>query len=193
MQARFAGLNTQVLGISIDHTDCLRAWANSLGGIEYPLLADFWPHGAVATQYGAFRQKDGYTERAIFIIDKDGIIRYIDIHDKDLQPDNDVLLAELGKISPELAKQHQEPRAVPLPQGGVVMYCTAWCPDCKKARAWLKQHQVPYTEVDITTTPGASAQLRKWANNNLTTPTFDIDGRIIVDFNEAELRQVLQI
>jgi glutaredoxin len=192
LQGRFAGLNTQVLGISIDHTDCLRAWANSLGGIEYPLLADFWPHGVVCELYGVFRPDKGFSQRVIFIIDKDGVIRYIDVHPVG-QPDNDVLLAELAKISPELAKQHKEPEAVALPHGGVVMYCTAWCPDCKKARVWLKQHQIPYTEVDITTTPGASVQLKKWANNTLTTPTFDIDGTIIVDFKEDELKKILKV
>ena len=147
----------------------------------------------MAEQYGVFREKDGYSERAILIIDKYGVIRYIDIHDKDLQPDNDVLLAELGKISPELVRLEPATKAVDLPHGGVVMYCTAWCPDCKRARAWLKLHRIPYTEVDITTTPGAAAQLRKWANGNLTTPTFDIDGVIIVDFNEAVLSPLLKV
>jgi alkyl hydroperoxide reductase subunit AhpC len=75
----FAGLNVQVLGISVDHVPCLKAWAESLGGINYPLLSDFWPHGQVSDLYGVLR-KEGYSERAIFIIDRDGIIRYIDIH-----------------------------------------------------------------------------------------------------------------
>ena len=70
-----------------------------MGGINYPLLSDFWPHGAVAKKYGVLR-KEGKSERAIFIIDKEGIIRYIDIHDIDEQPDNEVLLDELKKIIP---------------------------------------------------------------------------------------------
>ena len=79
-------MNTQVLGISVDSTDSLRAWAESLGGISYPLLSDFWPHGAVATRYGVLRPQ-GYSERALFVLDKWGILRYIDIHDIDKQPD----------------------------------------------------------------------------------------------------------
>jgi len=59
----------------VDHVPCLQAWAKSLGGIDYPLLSDFWPHGAVSTAYGVLRP-DGFTERAIFIIDGEGIIRY---------------------------------------------------------------------------------------------------------------------
>jgi glutaredoxin len=192
-QAWFEGLDAQVLGISVDHIPCLQAWAESLGGINYPLLSDFWPHGAVAERYGVLRH-EGHSERALFIVDKQGIIRYIDIHDIDLQPDNQVLLAELRRIDPLAAAR--EPRRVvkpdvPLPHGGIVMYCTHWCPDCKKARAWLKAHNLDYTEVDIHSTPGADRQVKRWANGNITTPTFDIDGTIIVDFDKPRLREAL--
>jgi len=83
--AKFAGMNAQVLGISVDSVPCLIAWAKSLGGISYPLLSDFWPHGEVAKKFGVLR-KEGYTERAIFLLDRDGIVRYIDIHDINEQP-----------------------------------------------------------------------------------------------------------
>ena len=187
---RLAGWNVQVLGISIDHVPCLKAWAQSLGGIHYPLLSDFWPHGKVAQEYGVLRS-EGYTERAVFIIDRDGIIRYIDIHAIGEQPSNDVLFAELAKVEPMV--KLEEPAVVPtaLPEGGVVMYCTSWCPDCKKARAWLQDHNITYTEVDITSYPGASEQLRKWTGGPLTTPTFNIDGKIVVDFQVSELTRLL--
>jgi len=155
-------------------------------------LSDFWPHGQVARQFGVFRSA-GYTERAIFIIDPEGVIRYVDVHDIDNQPSNDVLFAELAKVSPEAAKtQHQQqPVTANLPHGGVVMYCTSWCPDCRKARAWFKEHGIPFTEVDIDTTPGAADQVRKWANGNRTTPTFDIDGEIVVDYQLKRLEELL--
>jgi glutaredoxin len=187
-------LNTQVLGISIDHVPVLKAWAESLGGINYPLLSDFWPHGEVASRYGAFRELDGFSERAIFIIDAEGILRYIDIHDIDDQPDNEVLFAELKKISPDVVPDSEpgEEALAELPQGGIVMYCDEWCPDCKLARAWLKRHKLAYREVDVTNTPGASAQIRKWADGNMVTPVFDIDGTIVLDFDVARLREVLK-
>lgn len=121
--AKFAGLNAQVLGISVDHVPCLIAWAESLGGINYPLLSDFWPHGAVAKEYGVLRS-EGYTERALFVIDREGVIQYIDIHDIDDQPSNKVLLAELRRIDPNAAaleSKASEPEAVELPHGGIVM------------------------------------------------------------------------
>jgi glutaredoxin len=193
--ARFKGLNVQVLGISVDHEPCLVAWADSLGGISYPLLSDFWPHGEVARKYGVLLEEFGKTERAIFIIDEQGILRYIDIHDIDDQPSNEVLFAELEKINPQGAKAWEEtgaPEPQELSSGGVVMYCNSWCPDCRKARAWLKEHNIEFTDVDIPTTAGAADQVRKWADGNLVTPTFDIDGTIIIDFDKETLAGVLK-
>lgn len=147
----------------------------------------------MAQKYGVLRP-EGYSERAIFIIDKQGIIRYIDIHDISLQPSNDDLCEALREIDPEAAASAPpEPADVELPHGGIVMYCTKWCSDCKNARAWLKAHNLAYIEVDITTTPGAGKQVEAWANGNRTTPTFDIDGTIIVEFDEARLREILGV
>jgi len=94
---RFATLNTQVLGISIDSVFSHQAWAETLGGIEYPLLSDFWPHGAVAEKYGVMTE-DGFTERTLFVIDRQGVIRYIDHHDIDETPDNEVLFEVLAGL-----------------------------------------------------------------------------------------------
>lgn len=192
--AKFGALDAQVLGISIDHVPCLKAWANSLGNINYPLMSDFWPHGEVAKRYGVLRD-DGRSERAIFVIDKQGIIRYIDVHDIDDQPKNMVLLDLLRKLEPHLAANlpagQEAPTPTALPTGGVVMYCTQWCPDCKRARAWLQQRGLEYTEVDVNSVAGAAKQVRQWADGNLVTPTFDINGTIVVDFDVDKLTQVL--
>ena len=187
-------MDTQVLGISVDSTDCLRAWAEDLGGINYPLLSDFWPHGGVAQNYGVLRS-EGYTERALFVIDKSGIVRYVDVHDISDQPSNEELRRVIREVDPTVRNRPEAPIAEPvaLPHGGIVMYCTKWCGDCKTARAWLAKRNLFYTEVDITTTPGAAEQVEKWANGNRTTPTFDIDGTIIVDFDERRLKEVLKV
>ena len=91
-------MNAQVLGISVDSVDCLRAWAESVGGITYPLLSDFWPHGQVAQAFGVLRP-EGKSERAIFVIDKQGIIRYVDVHDISTQPDNEELFRVLAEVA----------------------------------------------------------------------------------------------
>lgn len=184
-------MNAQVLGISVDHVPVLKAWAETFQGIQYPLLSDFWPHGEVCQKYGVLRPV-GSSERAIFIIDKQGVIQYIDIHDVDDLPDNEVLFSELRRIDPDAAQQASpEPEAQPLPYGGIVMYCTTWCPDCVQARAWLKERNLDYTEVDVYDVPGALNQVREWTGKNLVTPTFNIDGTIVVDFDPVRLEQVL--
>jgi len=93
----FERQDAQVLGISVDNVPCNKAWANSMGGISYPLLSDFWPHGFVAVKYGVLRS-EGITERALFVIDKKGIVRYKDIHPIGDQPKNNELFQALKKI-----------------------------------------------------------------------------------------------
>ncbi len=196
--ARFDGVQTQVLGLSVDSTDCLRAWAESLGGITYPLLSDFYPHGAVAELYGVLLA-DGRSERAIFVIDKSGVVRYVDVHDIDQQPDNEVLFSVLAEIEPELAAAYQAAEAqeaaaatpAAVPQGDLILYCTPWCSTCRRVRAFLAENGIAYTEIDISKDRAAAARVRGWANGNETTPTFDINGTIIVDFDQARLREAL--
>ncbi|MEA2172628.1 MAG: hypothetical protein QOD00_220 [Blastocatellia bacterium] len=95
---RFKGYDAQVLGISVDSVPCNTAWAKSLGGLTYDLLSDFEPKGEVAKKYGAYRDKDGISERALFIVDKDGKLAYVDIHDISDQPDNEDLFDVLRKL-----------------------------------------------------------------------------------------------
>ena len=73
---RFAGYHAQVLGISVDSVPCNTAWAKSLGGLSYDLLSDFHPKGEVAKAYGAYRANDGISERALFIVDKEGKLAF---------------------------------------------------------------------------------------------------------------------
>jgi peroxiredoxin len=95
---RFAGYDAQVLGISVDSVPCNTAWAKSLGGLSYDLLSDFHPKGEVAKAYGAYRENDGISERALFIIDKEGKLAFVDIHNIADQPDNEELFDVLRKL-----------------------------------------------------------------------------------------------
>ncbi len=192
-----------MLGISVDSIPCLQAWSENLGKISFPLLSDFYPHGKVAKQYGVLRP-EGFSERAIFIIDKASKIRYIDIHDIDDQPDNEVLLKELARIegipisplSIEIkgsnignSKDYSSNRKYP----SVILYCTDWCPSCKRARAYLQQYDIEYKEINIEKDRVAAERVRGWANGNETTPTFEIDGEVVVNFLRARLNKLLGI
>lgn len=95
---RFRAEDTQVLGISVDSTETNRAWAASLDVENMLLLSDFWPHGQVAQAYGVLREQ-GFTERATFIIDKQGVVRFARIYDIDELPTNEELFEALEEIN----------------------------------------------------------------------------------------------
>lgn len=86
-----------LLGITVDNIPTLYAWTNQMGQLWFPVLSDFWPHGKVAGTYGVLRS-DGVTERALFVIDKMGIIHYIDVHNINQRPALEVLVEELDKL-----------------------------------------------------------------------------------------------
>jgi peroxiredoxin (alkyl hydroperoxide reductase subunit C) len=68
-----------------------------MGNLWFPVLSDFWPHGKVAASYGVLRS-EGVAERALIVIDKKGIIRYIDVHDINKRPLLEDLVKELEKL-----------------------------------------------------------------------------------------------
>jgi peroxiredoxin len=72
--AMFKAADIELIGISVDSKATLRAWAD-LQGYDFNLLADFWPHGEVAREYGVFLDAKGFANRATFLIDIDGVIR----------------------------------------------------------------------------------------------------------------------
>jgi len=86
-----------LLGITVDNIPTLYAWTNQMGKLWFPVLSDFYPHGKVAETYGVLRS-DGTSERALFVIDKKGVIRYIDVHDINKRPSLEVLVRELEKL-----------------------------------------------------------------------------------------------
>jgi len=95
---RFAGYDAQVLGISVDSVPCNTAWAKSLGGLSYDLLSDFHPKGEVAKAFGAYRANDGISERALFVVDKEGKLAYVDIHNISGQRDKEDMFEVLRKL-----------------------------------------------------------------------------------------------
>ena len=203
-------MHTQVLGISIDTVPSLKAWAETLGGITYPLLSDFYPHGQVAQSYGVLRA-EGFTERAIFVLDKEGVVRYRDIHAIDQQPDNEEVFKVLRELEPEAAKRlaeappvaepvaapaaEPEVKAQPPPvtaqKVNIVMYCTPWCPDCRNAKRYLDGRGLQYTEVDISKDKAGEKKARELAHGKLVTPTFDCDGQVVLDFDRKRLEEIL--
>ena len=74
----FVNDNIQVLTVSVDSSPAHRVWADQQG-YQFPLLADFWPHGAVAQSYDVFNEERGYANRGTFLIDKTGVVRFAEM------------------------------------------------------------------------------------------------------------------
>jgi len=68
-----------VLGVSVDTPYSLKVWAER-EGYQFPLLSDFWPHGAVAQLYGVFNEKAGMATRGTFLIDTEGVVRFAEVN-----------------------------------------------------------------------------------------------------------------
>ncbi|MBO0870263.1 MAG: peroxiredoxin [Micromonosporaceae bacterium] len=75
----FLNDNVQVLTVSVDSPFTHKVWADQQG-FEFPLLADFWPHGAVAQAYGVFNEERGIANRGTFVIDRDGVVRFAEMN-----------------------------------------------------------------------------------------------------------------
>ena len=86
-----------LLGITVDNIPTLHAWTREMGPLWFDVLSDFHPHGRVAQAYGVLR-RDGTSERALIVIDKKGIIRYVDVHDINERPPLETLVEELRKL-----------------------------------------------------------------------------------------------
>ncbi len=89
----FAEFNTIAVGISVDSQPCKKAWAEHLGITHTPLLCDFWPHGAVAHQYGLFREANGFSERANVFIDEKQKVCFVKVYPVHSVPDIKEIIA----------------------------------------------------------------------------------------------------
>jgi peroxiredoxin (alkyl hydroperoxide reductase subunit C) len=104
LEDMFAEHQTTVLGITVDNLPTLSAWTQAMGGLWFPVLSDFWPHGSTAETYGILR-KDGMSERAVFVIDRQGVIRYADIHDVNKRPPLEPIMRAVQELGSQPAEQ----------------------------------------------------------------------------------------
>ncbi len=75
----FQNTDVQILALSVDHPFALKAWADAQG-YEFPLLADFWPHGEVAKSYGVFNDGAGFALRGTFLVDRTGTVQFAEVN-----------------------------------------------------------------------------------------------------------------
>jgi len=95
--ASFQSTDVQILAVSVDHTFALKAWADA-EGYEFPLLADFWPHGKVAQDYGVFNAEAGFALRGTFLVDKTGTVRFAEVNGPGEPRDQEVWKKALAAV-----------------------------------------------------------------------------------------------
>ena len=124
---RFRAAHTQVLGVSVDSVYCHLNWAKDLGGISFPLLADFHPKGEVARAYGLYLEGAGITDRATVLIDAAGVVRHAASVTPAGQRDIAALAAECERLDAEYSGPVEDFGEPPgLPEGGL-LYVKSRC------------------------------------------------------------------
>ena len=76
----------------------LKAWAEQLGGLPFPLLSDYWPHGAIGKAHGVFNDERGMDKRSAFLVDASGIIRFAKVYEPGTIPESKDLLERLRQL-----------------------------------------------------------------------------------------------
>jgi len=94
----FESDDVQVLAVSCDHMFTQRAWSDA-EGYFFPMLSDYWPHGATAQAYGVFEQSGGFSTRGTFLIDRDGIVRWTLVNGRSQRRDFAGYRAALKELS----------------------------------------------------------------------------------------------
>jgi peroxiredoxin len=99
LRDQFDDMNADLIGVSVDGIWCHLAFAKDRG-FRLTLLADFEPKGAVAKAYGVYREGEGVTERALFVIDGEGVIRYAYVSPIGINPGANGILKALKELQP---------------------------------------------------------------------------------------------
>jgi len=188
---RFRSAHTQVLGVSVDSVYSHANWAQSMGGISFPLLSDFHPKGAMATAYGLYLDGNGITDRATVVIDAKGIVR----HASSVTPSGQRNIEELAALCESIDKEHGGGlKGLPDPPGiaaGTTLYVKSHCGASRAALlARHNLHLDPRIPArNVTEDAAARGELQKIAGKD-QAPCLVIDGKPIHESKEIIRRMV---
>lgn len=157
---RFRAAHTQVLGVSVDSVYSHASWGASLGGVSFPLLADFHPKGEVARSFGVYLENAGITDRATILIDSAGVVRHASSVGPGGQRDIAALAAECERVDATGTKTAPAPRAAGVPAG--VLYVRNNCGASRFARWAAENLHLAQIEVkNVSEDARAAAELTK--------------------------------
>lgn len=174
--------DTQVAGISVDTRHSHANWAWDMGGVSFPLLSDFHPHGEVSRKYGVYLENAGHSDRATVLIDKAGIVRFAESVGPSGRRNIDELLARATEINA------QQPRSAPAaaPDRGALaedatLYVREGCRFCGsvlRAAANLRCDK-RFRVRDVTKDPSARRDLDALAGPGAKVPALVQGGRVL--------------
>lgn len=176
---RFRAAHTQVLGVSIDSIHCHANWARDLGGVSFPLLADFQPRGDVAASYGAFLADAGITDRATVLIDSGGTVR----HASSVTPAGQRDIEEIAALCEQVDRDSDTPtQPLPEPAGlgaDAILYVKSHCGFSRRARVGVDNLHAAHLDVrNASEDPAVLEELRR-ASGAETAPCLLIDGQAL--------------
>ena len=181
---RFRAANTQVLGISVDSVHCHANWARDLGGISFPLLADFQPKGAVAESFGAYLAGAGITDRATVLIDSGGSVR----HASSVGPAGERDIAELAALCEEADKSGSTTTVAAAAPSGLgadaVLYVRNTCGMSRRAKVGADNlHATDLAIRNVSDDSDALAALKALSGGE-TAPCLALGGESILESDD---------
>jgi len=175
-QDRFRAAHTQILGISIDSHYCHANWARDLGGVSFPLLADFQPKGAMAKSYGLYLDGPGITDRATVLIDAGGVVR----HASSVGPAGKRDIGELASLAEGLDggfDGSREDFAAAPGTPGAVVYLRDSCGSSRAVRVAMDNLHLGAVEVRNVSKDAAALEALKAASGAETAPCLVVGGQ----------------
>jgi glutaredoxin len=167
----------------VDSRYCHANWAVDLGGISYPLLADFHPKGAVAQTFGVYLAHEGFTDRATVIIDRHGIVRYTDTVTPAGRRDIDELLELAKEIASKDTGELPPAPERPSMSKDATLYVREGCGFCRSVlRAMTNLHCDQHLRVrDVTKDPEARKELDRLAGAGAKVPVLVQGGEVLTE------------
>lgn len=180
---RFRAAHTQVLGVSVDSMFSHAHWGQSLGGISFPLLADFHPKGQMAQAYGVYLDGAGITDRATVVIDSQGVVQ----HASSVTPAGERNIEELAALCEEIDRKTSGPKeAFPAAQGvagDAALFVKNRCGFSSAALAALDNLHLKIKVKNVSEKPAAAEELRKQSGAD-TAPCLLLGGKALGDTAE---------
>mgnify|MGYP001952818966 CR=1 FL=1 len=171
--ARFRAADTQVLGVSVDSIHSHIAWGDDLGGVSFPLLADFEPKGAVAKSFGHYLDGPGIGDRATVIIDKEGVVRHSESVTPAGKREVDDLVAACEKIN---GGASGSPTAAPGVGNDTTLFIKSACGLSRRVLRGARNLHLELATKNVSDDPAAMAELKSCSGAE-TAPCLVLDGK----------------